>query len=86
LPASARRSQDLNTTTITVGSVTYAIKVKKLLERAGIRSNLIKVDASRSSKGCTYGIKINTAFFYDAVSIMKNHGINYSVYSDYDLS
>ena len=76
----------MDTTTITVGSVTYAIKVKKLLERAGIRSNLIKVDASRSSKGCTYGIKINTAFFYDAVSIMKNHGINYSVYSDYDLS
>ena len=72
----------MNTTTITVGSVTYAIKVKKLLERAAIRSTLVKVDSSKSPKGCTYGININTASFYDAVAILKNTGIEYSVYTE----
>ena len=72
----------MNTTTITVGSVTYAIKVKKFLERAGIRAALVKVDSSKSEKGCTYGININSANFYDAVSILKNTGIEYSVYTE----
>lgn len=76
----------MNTTTITVGSVTYALKVRKMLERAGIRSDLIKINASRSKSGCTYGIKINSAYFYDAVSIMKNNGIQYSVLPNNDLS
>lgn len=75
----------MNTTTITVGSVTYAIKVKKLLERAGIRSNLIKVDISKSGSGCVYGIKLNSAYFYDAIALLKQTGIEYSAYSDYDI-
>ncbi len=75
----------MNTTTITVGSVTYAIKVRKLFERAGIRSNLIKADISKKSNGCVYGIKISSEFFYDAIAILKKHGIQYSVYSDYDI-
>lgn len=70
----------MNTTTITVGSVTYAIKVKKLLERAGIRSRLIKVEASATENGCTYGININSSLFYATVAVLKNKGINYSVY------
>lgn len=76
----------MNTTTITVGSVTYAIKVRKILERAGIRSDLIKINASASERGCAYGIKINSAYFYDAVSIMKNNGIQYSVLPNNDIS
>ena len=71
----------MNTTTITVGSVTYAIKVKKLLERAGIRSRLIKVDASVTENGCTYGINIDSSMLYDAVVILKGNGISYSVYN-----
>ena len=72
----------MNTTIITVGSVTYAIKVKKLLERSGIKSKLIKVESSASSKGCTYGIKISTSLFYDAVSMLRNQGIDYSIYKN----
>ena len=71
----------MNTTTITVGSVTYAIKVKKLLERAGIRSRLINVDASVTENGCTYGINIDSSMLYDAVVILKGNGISYSVYN-----
>ena len=71
----------LNTTTITVGSVTYAIKVRKLLEHRGIKSKLIKIDSSKSKSGCAYGIQLQSSFFYDAVSILKSNGVNYSVYN-----
>ena len=69
----------MNTIAIKVSSVTYAIKAKRLFERAGIKATLIKSDSSAESKGCTYGITINSAFIYDAVSILKNYGITYSV-------
>jgi len=72
----------LNTTTFTVGSVTYAIKVKKLLERSGVKSKLIKVDSSKSKSGCTYGIQLESVRFYDAISILKKSGISYSVYNE----
>ena len=70
----------MNTTTITVGSVTYAIKVRKLLERSGIAAMLVKVDSSKSERGCTYGINVNSENFYDAVAVLKNNGIEYSVF------
>ena len=72
----------MNTTIITVGSVTYAIKVRKLLERSGIRAKLIKVESSMSPKGCTYGIKIDSSMFYDTVALLRNQGIEYSVYNE----
>ena len=68
--------------TLTVGSVTYAIKVRKLLERAGVKSKLVKVDSSKSKSGCTYGIQLQRELFYDAVNILKNNGIDYSVYNE----
>ena len=68
--------------TLTVGSVTYAIKVRKLLERAGVKSKLVKVDSSKSKSGCTYGIQLQREHFYDAVNILKNNGIDYSVYNE----
>ena len=71
----------MNTTTITVGSVTYAIKVRRLLERNGINSMLVKVDSSKSERGCTYGINVNSEKFYDAVALLKNNGIEYSVFT-----
>ena len=39
----------LNTTIIAVGSVTYAIKAKKLLERIGVKAVLVKVDTSKNN-------------------------------------
>ena len=66
---------------LTVGSVTYAIKARKLLAASGISAELIKVDASLSTSGCNFGIKIPYNRFLDAVNVMKNKGISYSVYN-----
>ena len=68
----------MNTITIKVSSVTYAIKAKKLFEHAGIKASLIK-DSSETARGCTYGVNVNSPFLYDAVAILKNYGIEYSV-------
>ena len=69
-------------TTITVGSVTYAIKVKKMLLGIGIKPKLIKVDSSKSKNGCEYGVQIPSSLFLDAVAALKKHQIYYSVYSE----
>ena len=69
----------MNTTIITVGSVTYAIKAKKLLEREGVSASLVKMESSKSDGGCTHGIKIYESNLYDAVAILKRMGIDYRV-------
>ncbi len=71
----------MNIATITVGSVTYALKVKKILQRMGIKSKLIKVDSTKSKMGCEYGVEIPLNLFFDAVAELKRKGISYSVYS-----
>ncbi len=69
-------------TIITVGSVTYALKVKKLLQHMRIKSKLIKVDSSRTKRGCEYGVEFPSRFFLDVVSELKRNGIYYAVFSE----
>ncbi len=66
--------------TLTVGSVTYAIKLRKLLARDGIKSRLVKVDNTLNKNGCSHGVEILENDFYRAVMIMKENNIEYSLY------
>ena len=72
----------MKTTTLTVGSVTYAMKVKKLLERKDIKAKLVKIDAESSINGCSYGVSINSNNFFDTIALLKQNGIEYTVYSE----
>lgn len=63
-----------------MASVTYAIKAKKALQRIGIRSELVKVDASRTVRGCTHGISLSYDDYYDAIMELRKSGIEYAVY------
>ena len=72
---------DLNSTIVTVGTVTYAIKLRKLLLREGIRSKLVKVDARENKSGCIHGVEVENKDFYHVISILKSNGISYSVYN-----
>ena len=67
----------MNRRTITVGSVTYAHKAKRLLQQKGINSRLVKIDAARSRGGCTHGLEFDSADFYNVVMELKNAGIEY---------
>ena len=72
----------MNTTTITVSSQTNAIKAKRILERNGIRSDLVKIDASKSDAGCTHGLRILNSDYFSAISILRNAELVYSVYNE----
>ena len=56
---------------ITLGSVTYAMKARRLLIREGIRSRLVKVLPENTDNGCTHGLVIASARFFDAVVVLK---------------
>ena len=71
----------LKNTTITVGSVTYAMKARRLLLHGGIKARLIKLLLEKTDGGCTHGIIIPTTRFFDAVVILKNANIPYSIYT-----
>ena len=66
---------------ITFGSVTYALKARKLLSKSGINAKLVKVSAEYT-RGCTHGVEIPDDAFFDSINVLKNAGIDYSVYSD----
>lgn len=65
---------NMETTVLAVESVTYAIKGRKLLQRAGIRSKLIKPNGSA---GCGYGIEIYRKDYLLAIATLKNNFISF---------
>ena len=69
----------MNTSIITLTSVTYAMKVKRFLEHLGASSKVLKVDEIDKNGGCTYGIKIPAKYFYDVIVFLKQNDIKYSV-------
>ena len=72
----------MNTTTVTVGSSTYAIKVRRMLLQKNIKSKLVKIDASKTVGGCTHGIEFASADYYSVVMELKKAGISYTVFTD----
>ena len=70
----------MNDIIITVGSVTFAIKTRRLLLRHGIQSRLVKTDTRFTENGCTHGVKLNKEDYLSAVVILKENGISHSVY------
>ena len=71
----------MNTVTLTLGSVTYAIKVRKLLMKYKVNSTLIKVEGT-NEKGCAYGIKFNKSDFLSIIRILKENEIEYYGYNE----
>ena len=72
----------MDNTTIAVGSITYAVKARRLLARGGIKAKLIKLSLSETAGGCAHGIVIASSRFFDAVVILKENGIPYSLYRE----
>ena len=74
--------KEMKKTVLSTASVTYAMKGIRLLSSSKITSKLVKIDSASSSSGCTHGIMINEADFLNAVRILRDHGIPYSLYGD----
>ena len=61
---------------IKVGSVTYAIKLKKLLTKYNISSNLIK---NVGAEGCVYALEIKGEDYYLTAKIMRENNMSYPI-------
>ena len=70
----------MKTDIVTVKTITIGLKGKKALAAKGIKSDLIKIDFTKSQKGCQYGLQFNERDFYDVISILREHEIEYGVY------
>ena len=68
-------------TTITVGSVTNAIKAKRLLQQQKIPTKIIKVTPIKEKGGCTHGVQFPTEFFYSAINELIKSNVKYTLYS-----
>ena len=62
---------------LTVGTVTYAIRARKLLSSLGIRARLVKGTRPGGSGGCTYGVEISAADLTLATDALKRADIFY---------
>ena len=58
---------------ILVGSVSYAMKAKRLLSRNGIRVNIVK--DSENKAGCSYGLSFDERDRFRIAAILAEAGI-----------
>ena len=58
-------------------SLTYAQRAAHTLERAGITATVRKAPQGASDHGCTYAVKLRTAYVERAVGILKKAGVPY---------
>ena len=62
-----------------VGSITYAMKARSALDAAGIQSDVMRLDPSRTPMGCAWGIAVSAGNAAGAEKTMRSAGIVYSV-------
>ena len=62
---------------LTVGTVTYAIRARKLLSSLGIRARLVKGTRPGGAGGCTYGVEISASDLTLATDALKRADISY---------
>lgn len=63
---------------VSLKSMTYAIKAKKVLAKNNINSDIIKLDPGMTQKGCSYGVKFDCINLYVTERVLKENNVNYS--------
>jgi hypothetical protein len=61
---------------LSLGSMTQALKAKRLLGRFDIRVNVKKLSVSNNTSGCIYGIEYPCEISGNVNAILKNGGIS----------
>ncbi len=65
---------------LTIGSMTHALKAKRILARIGLKASLLKLDGTDVMRGCSYGISFPEEFQYIVAEKFMEAGISYSHY------
>lgn len=63
---------------IAVSSITYGMKGQELLHGDGISAEVIKLQASRTRRGCAYGIALPCQMQHAATRLLSQRGIPFS--------
>lgn len=63
----------MRNTKILIGSISYAIKAKRLLAREGITANVVK--ETDKTEGCSYGLSFADRDAYRVSAILSSAGI-----------
>ena len=70
----------MNTETIlTLRSVTYAMRAKRLLEAHGIKTRVVKPEPSSSEHGCAYGVSVMSHLADSALILLRENKINAAI-------
>ena len=62
--------------TVAIGSVTDAMKAERILSRAAIPSDVVKVDKTRKKSGCIYGVSFACSQDSNVRSLLTAASIN----------
>ena len=61
---------------VSLGSVTYAEKAMRVLARAAIYSEIVKLDSDKG-RGCVYGLELNFAQLENAKTVLRTARIKF---------
>lgn len=67
----------MSKTVFVLDSVSYAIKLRRLLSRENIKSDLVKFVTHEH--GCTHGVEVSGLDFYRVIVILKENNISYRI-------
>lgn len=67
---------------LTTGSVTQAMKARRILAEYSIPANTTKISTSQNKRGCVYGIEFNCTQMTNIRRILGNAGISFEEYAE----
>ena len=65
-----------NYCTAALASLTYAMKAQGVLSAAGLYTDIIKLDPTRSRRGCAYGVQFDCNESESVRRALKSSGVN----------
>ena len=68
----------METRILTMTSQTAAMKAKRLLEKNGIYTRIVRPSPKLTPKGCSFGLQIDNAILSVAVKYLEQNDISYS--------
>ncbi len=61
-------------------SLTYAMKAQRILSGAGLHSDIVKLDSSRTRRGCAYGLQFDCSYNDRVRRVLKDGGVTVREY------
>ncbi len=71
---------DLTYSTAAMASLTYAMKSQRILSASGLHSDIVKLDSSRTRRGCAYGLRFDREQSDRVRRVLKEGGVTVREY------